>query len=125
MENKFQSRDPNKQAQEVIFSCKIQKSAQHPLICSNNIVTQSITQKHSGMFFRNVSKLDIQEHPKSIFSKFNKRIGLLQKPHHILPRSPLLTTYKSFIRPHLDYMFLNITSQYYSYFCGYIQHKKY
>ena len=30
-------------------------------------------------------------------------IGLLRKLHHILPRSSLLTIYKSFIRPHLDY----------------------
>ena len=93
--------DPNKQAQEVIFSCKIQKSSQPSLIFNNNIVTQSLTQKHLGMFLD--TKLDFQEHLKSIFSKVNKTIGLLRKLHHILPRSPLLTIYKSFIRPHLDY----------------------
>ena len=49
------------------------------------------------------TKLDFQEHVKSIFSKVNKTIGLLRKLHHILPRSPLLTIYKSFTRPHLDY----------------------
>ena len=49
------------------------------------------------------TNLDFQEHLKSIFSKVNKTIGLLRKLHHILPRSPLLTIYKSFIRPHLDY----------------------
>ena len=49
------------------------------------------------------TKLDFQEHLKSIFSTVNKTIGLLRKLHHILPRSPLLTIYKSFIRPHLDY----------------------
>ena len=38
--------DPNKQAQEVLFSRKIQKSSQPSLIFNNNIVTQSITQKH-------------------------------------------------------------------------------
>ena len=34
-----------------------------------------------------------------------KGIGLLQKPQPILPRTSLLTIYKSFIRPqpHLDY----------------------
>ena len=31
------------------------------------------------------------------------KTGLLRKLHHILPRSFLLTIYKSFIRPHLDY----------------------
>ena len=93
--------DPNKQAQEVIFSRKIQKSSQLSLIFNNNIVTQSPTQKHLGMFLD--TKLDFQEHLKSIFSKVNKTIGLLRKLHHKLPRSPLLTIYKSFIRPHLDY----------------------
>ena len=42
--------DPNKQSQEVLFSRKIQKSFQPSLIFHNNIVTQSLTQKHLGMF---------------------------------------------------------------------------
>ena len=32
-----------------------------------------------------------------------KRIGLLQKKQSVLPRTSLLTIYKSFIRPYLDY----------------------
>ena len=32
-----------------------------------------------------------------------KNIYLLRKPHNTLPRLPLLTIYKSFIRPHFDY----------------------
>ena len=32
-----------------------------------------------------------------------KRIGLLRKLQSILPRTSLLTMYKLFIRPHLDY----------------------
>ena len=95
--------DPNKHAQEVLFSRKIQKSSQNHLIliANNNIAKQTLTQKHLGMFLD--TKLDFQEHFKSIFSKFNKTIGLLRKLHHILLRSPLLTIYKSCIRPHLDY----------------------
>ena len=38
-----------------------------------------------------------------ICSKVNKTMGLLCKLHNTLPRLPLLTIYKSFIRPHLDY----------------------
>ena len=64
-------------------------------------MTQSLTQKHLGMFLD--TNLDFQEHLKSKLSKVNKSIGLLRKLHHILPISPLLTIYKSFIRPHLDY----------------------
>ena len=48
-------------------------------------------------------KLDFQEHLKNIYSKVNKTIGLLRKLHNALPRLPLQTIYKSFIRPHLDY----------------------
>ena len=93
--------DPNKQTQEVLFSSKIEKLSQPSLIFNNNIVTQSLAQKHLGMLLD--TKLGFQEHFKSIFSKVNKTIGLLRKLHRILLRSPLLTIYKSFIRPHLDY----------------------
>ena len=92
--------NPNNQTQGVLSSRNIQKSSQ-PSLIFNNIVTQSLTQEHLGIFLD--TKLDFQEHLKSTFSKVNKTIGLLRKLHHILPRSPLLTIYKSFIRPHLDY----------------------
>ena len=36
-------------------------------------------------------------------NKVNKTIGLLRKLQNTLPRPSLLTIYKSFIRPHLDY----------------------
>ena len=35
--------------------------------------------------------------------KISKTVGLLQKLQNILPRSALLTIYKCFIRPHLEY----------------------
>ena len=38
-----------------------------------------------------------------ILNKVNKTIGLLRILQNVLPRSALLTIYKSFIRPHLDY----------------------
>ena len=38
-----------------------------------------------------------------MLNKLNKTIGLLRKLHDILPRSVLLTIYKSFIRSHLYY----------------------
>ena len=40
---------------------------------------------------------------KIILNKLNKTTGLLRKLHNIIPRSALLTIYKSFIRPHLNY----------------------
>ena len=93
--------DPNKQAQEVIFSRKLQKSVYPPLHFNNIAVAQSTTQKHLGMILD--VKLGFQVHLKNIYSNVNKAIGLLRKLNNTLPRLPLLTIYKSFIRPHLDY----------------------
>ena len=64
-------------------------------------MTQSATQKHLGMLLD--VRLDFQGHLKNKYSKVNKTMGLLCKLHNTLPRLPLLTIYKSFIRPHLDY----------------------
>ena len=49
------------------------------------------------------NKLNFQEHLKNILNEVNKTIGLLRNLQNILPRGPLLTIYKSFVRPHLDY----------------------
>ena len=93
--------DPSKEAQEVIFSRKIKKP-NHPELIFNNIpVNQTSYQKHLGMFLDN--KLNFGEHLKYITNKVNKSIGLLRKLQMILPRRSLVTIYKSFIRPHLDY----------------------
>ena len=48
-------------------------------------------------------KLDFKEHIQNVLSKVSKTIGLLRKLQKILPRPPLITIYKSFIRSHLDY----------------------
>ena len=58
-------------------------------------------QKHLGMFLD--STVNFSEHLKTIFQKTNKTIGLLRELQTLLPRVPLITIYKSFIRPHLDY----------------------
>ena len=48
-------------------------------------------------------KLNFNHHVKEKIAKANKGIGLIYKLAHVLPRQSLLTIYKSFIRPHLDY----------------------
>ena len=48
-------------------------------------------------------KLNCEEHLKTIVNKISKNICLLRKCQNFLPRKSLLTMYKSFIRPHLDY----------------------
>ena len=42
-------------------------------------------------------------HLKNVQHKVNKTIGLLRKLQDILTRTLLITIFKSFIRPHLDY----------------------
>ena len=93
--------DPSKQAQEVIFSRKIQKTCHSYIYFNNKSVKQVPSQKHLGMILD--TKLNFQEHLKNILNKVNKTIRLLRKLQTILPRGPLLTICKSFIRPDLGY----------------------
>ena len=93
--------DPSKQALKVIFSRKHQK-INHPSIYFNNNPIETVSsQKHLGMILD--TKLNFQEHINYILTKVSKTIGLLGKLQNILPRESLLTIFKSFVRPHLDY----------------------
>ena len=49
------------------------------------------------------SKLNFKEHIQNVLNKVSKTIGLLGKLQKILPRPPLITIYKFFIKPHLHY----------------------
>ena len=93
--------DLSKQAQEVIFSRKIKKLLRPTLLFNNAPLSNSLFQKHLGLTLD--IKLSLSEHIKSITKKFNKTMGLLRKFQQILPRSSLLTIYKTFIRSRLDY----------------------
>ena len=93
--------DPSKQAQEVILSRKIKKPSHPDLIFNNNKVIQTPYQKHLDMFLDD--KLNFGEHLKYIANKVNKSIELLRKLQNLLPRRSLVTIYKSFIIPHIDY----------------------
>ena len=68
---------------------------------NNNIVNLTTIHKHLGMIFD--SKLNVDQHLKSVLKKISKPVGLLRKFQGILPRTSLITIYKSFARPHLDY----------------------
>ena len=93
--------DPNKQAQEVIFSRKTKK-INHPLLTfSKSFVSQSAFQKHFGVILD--ASVSFEEDLISDQSKTNKTIGLLHKLENTLPRQVFLTIYKAFVRPHLDY----------------------
>ena len=93
--------DISKQAHEVVFSRKIMQSNHSPLTFNNIPVAQVKSQKHLGIILD--KKLNFDEHLDKILAKVNKVIGTIRILQHVLPRSALLTIYKSFIRPHLDY----------------------
>ena len=93
--------DPSKQAQEVIFSRKINKVHHLPLLFNNSTIQQISSQKHLGIHLD--EELIFKHHINEKINKANKGIGIIRKPNIILPRSALLTIYRSFVRPHLDY----------------------
>ena len=74
----------------------------HPSVYFNNIpINLTSVHKHLGMLVDD--KLSYEHHLKLVLNKIKKTIGLLRKFQQILPRQSLITIYKSFIRPHLDY----------------------
>ena len=71
------------------------------MVFNNANVSSCKSQKHLGILFD--SKLAFEEHCKTVLSKTNRTIGLLRKLQGLLPRAALITIYKAFVRPHLDY----------------------
>ena len=93
--------DSSKPAQKVIFSRKL-KTIPHPsIIFNNNPLSLCPAQKHLVLVLD--SKLTFNEHINHILSKVNKSIGLLHKSQSVLPRSSLLTIYKTFVHSHFGY----------------------
>ena len=92
--------DLSKQEQEVIFSRKANKIS-HPTTFNTVPVARRSCQKHLGLCLD--EKLNFSQHINIKISKANKGIGIIKRLSHILPRKSLITIYKSFIRPHLDY----------------------
>ena len=89
-----------KQAAEVGFYIKIFDLVFNNLVFNNNIVRKVLPQKHFGLILND--KINLKEHIEKTPCKTKKGIGILRKLYFI-PRSPLLTIYKTFVRTHLDY----------------------
>ena len=90
--------DPSKQVVEVYFSRRTVSLTNPPLIFGNSSVSNCDYHKHLCLLLDN--KLVFDRHLREQISKANKGIGLIKRLRKFLP---LLTIYKSFIRPHLDY----------------------
>ena len=101
--------DPNKQAQEVIFSRKSKNMRHLPVIFNKSKVFQSKAQKYLGLILDN--RLSFEEYSTVMGAKVSRTIALLRKLQHILPRDSLITIYKSFIRPYLDYGYFFTTKR--------------
>ena len=69
--------DPNKQAQEIIFSRKKTTSLHQLVYFANKPVKSTRIHRHLGMMLD--SNLNHEHHIKSILNKVNKTIGLLLK----------------------------------------------
>ena len=64
-------------------------------------MSQTNSQKHLGVTLD--LKLTFEEHLLNVFKTVNRTIGLIRKLQNVLPRISLVTIYKAFVRPHLDY----------------------
>ena len=93
--------DPSKQAQEVLLSRKLQKVSHPKFFFNNSDISQRNSQKHLGVILD--SKLTFHDHLDIEFNKARKTIGLLRKLNNILPRAALVTIFKAFVQPYLDY----------------------
>ena len=89
--------DPHKPAQEVLFS-RTKKVSIHPVISQ---VVKASYQKHLALFLD--EKLTFKYHINNTLCKINRGIAVIKKLRHTLPRKSLLTIYKVFLRPLIDY----------------------
>ena len=88
--------DPSKQAQELLFS---HFAISYPSLYFNDNPVHQV--KLQRLFLD--QKLSFDEHIQCILIKTHKIIGMIRKLQPIIPRAALLTIYKSYLRPHLDY----------------------
>ena len=90
-----------KPVQEVSFSRK-KKTRNHPRLSFNNIqVERASSQKHLGLILD--EKLNFKQHIESAIVKINKGVAVIKKLRYSLPRKSLITIYKAFLRPLIDY----------------------
>ena len=93
--------DPSKQAVEIYFSRKARPTIAPVVTFNNTAVVNCESHKHLGLVLD--KKLVFNHHLDEKIAKANKVIGLINKLRKFIPRDSLLTIYKSFVRPHLDY----------------------
>ena len=93
--------DRNKQATELLFSCK-KKAIDHPdLVFNGSTVLRVNDHKHLGLVLQpNVS---FEKHLYEKISIAKKNIGIIKYLNRFLPLKTLDQMYKALVRSHLDY----------------------
>ena len=93
--------DPNKPAEEVIFSHKKVRQ-NHPPLFLNNIEVKNVNEhKHLGLILD--SKLTFGSHINEKLSKARKGVGVIKFLSSYVPVKTLDQIYKMYVRPHLDF----------------------
>ena len=93
--------DPSKQAVGLHFTRKINVTNIPTASFNGANVSEQDCHKHLGLILD--KKLNFDHHLKEKIAKANKGIGMIIRLRRLLSRDILLTIYKSFVRPHLDY----------------------
>ena len=94
--------DPDKPAEEVLFSLKRKEEINHPPLFFNNTMVKRVDDhKHLGLILD--SKLNFKKHINEKISTARKWIGIIKQVSPYLPLNSLIQIYKMHIRPHLDY----------------------
>ena len=93
--------DPRKQVTEVYFSRKQNQDSPLPLEFNDNTVQTVEVHKHLGLSLD--KKLDSNIHIDNKINKCNKITGIIKRLSLSISRDSLLTIYKAFVCPHLDY----------------------
>ena len=97
----FFNPDSRKQATEVYFSRKQNQDSPLPLNFNDNTVQTVEVHKRLGLSLD--KKLDFNIHIDNKINKCSKIIGIMKRLSLSISRDSLLTIYKMFVRPHLDY----------------------
>ena len=92
--------DPNKQATELLFSCKKNSPNHPPLFFNGTVVPKVNEQEHLGLTLD--SKLSFKRHLNENM-KAKRIVGMIKYLSSFLPLKTLDQMYKALVRSHLDY----------------------
>ena len=79
--------------------------------------------KHLGIYLD--ERLNFKMHTETVLCKIKKGISIIKKLRHTLPRTSLLTIYKAFLRPHIDYGDIIYNQPSNESFCGKLESVQY